>query len=159
NMLAGIGGTPNIYSENFTPKYPGELPGHVHEGLIVGLAGLSRDEPGNKDQVWKFMQIELPEHPLALRKRTGFATIGEFYHPPCQVFADVQPTLSTDRQLTTTPPALMPDLVVIHTVAEAQARIDLIKRQGEGTSSSPFIDGRKLAIVPEDKLAHYYRFG
>src|SRR5437899_5216170 len=37
NMLAGIGGTPNIYSENFTPKYPSELPGHVHEGLVIGL--------------------------------------------------------------------------------------------------------------------------
>src|SRR5262249_51932040 len=134
NMLAGLGGTPNIYSENFTPKYPGELPGHVHEGLIVALAGLSRGEPGNKDQVWKFMQIELPEHPLALRKRTDFATIGEFYDALCQAFVDVKPKFSTARQLTTTPPALMRDLVVIHSVAEAQARIDLIKRQGEGTS-------------------------
>lgn len=159
NMLAGIGGTPNIYAENFTPKYPGELPGHVHEGLVVGLAGLSRDEPGNKEQVWKFMQIELPEYPLAERKRVGFATIGEFYDALRQAFADVNPAFSSDRQLTTTPPALMPDLVVIPTVAEARARIDLIKRQGEGTSSSPFVDGRKLAIAPARELAHYYRFG
>src|SRR5437870_2800461 len=26
NLLAGIGGTPNIYSENFVPHYPTELP-------------------------------------------------------------------------------------------------------------------------------------
>lgn len=159
NMLAGLGGTPNIYSENFTPQYPGELPGHVHEGLIVGLAGVSRGEPGNKDQVYKFMQIELPEHPLAVRKQSGFATIGEFYDALCQTFMDVNPTFSTDRQLTTTPPALMPELVVIHTIAEAQAAIELIKRQGEGTSSSPFTDGRRLNIAPERELAHYYRFG
>ncbi len=159
NMLAGLGGTPNIYSENFTPRYPSELPGHVHEGLIVSLAGLSRDEAGNKEQVYQFMQIELPEHPLALRVRTGFATIGEFYDALSQTLADVNPTFSTDRQLTTTPPGRLRDLVVIHTVAEAQAAIDLIKRQGEGTSTSPFADGRRLAIAPERELAHYYRFG
>ena len=159
NMLAALGGTPNIYSENFTPKYPGELPGHVHEGLIVGLAGLSRGEPGNKEQVFQFMQIELPEYPLAVRNQTGFATIGEFYDALSQAFVDVNPMFSTDRQLTTTPPALMPDLVVIHTIAEARAAIDLIKRQGEGTSSSPFVDGQRLAIAPERELAHYYRFG
>src|SRR5438874_2166760 len=38
NLLAAIGGTPNIYSENFVPEYPGELPGHVQEGLVIGLA-------------------------------------------------------------------------------------------------------------------------
>ncbi len=159
NMLAGLGGTPNIYSANFTPQYPGELPGHVHEGLIVSLAGISRGEPGNKEQVYQFMQIELPEHPLALRARTGFATIGEFYDAMSQAFAEVNPTFSTDRQLTTEPPALLPDLVVINTVPEAQTAIDLIKRQGEGTSTSPFTDGRKQAVAPERELAHYYRFG
>jgi hypothetical protein len=82
NMLAGIGGTPNIYSENFTPKYPGPLPGHVHEGLEIGLAGLSRDQPGNKDQVCKFMQIELPEEPLAARDK-GFPNAPARASPQC----------------------------------------------------------------------------
>jgi len=53
----------------------------------------------------------------------------------------------------------MPELVKISSVAEAQLKIELIKRQGEGTSSSPFSDARNLAIAPARELAHYYRFG
>jgi len=156
NMLASIGGSPNICSENFTPKYPCELPGHVHEGLVIGLAGLSRDEPGNKDQVYKFMQIESPEDPLAFRNDEGFCTIGEFYEDVSLVFDQVNPKLEPNQQLTND---LMSDLVIVRSVADAKASIDLIKRQGEGTSSSPFVDGNTREIAPAHELAHYYRFG
>jgi hypothetical protein len=156
NMLAGIGGTPNIYSDNFTPHYPGELPGQVHQGLVIGLAGLSMGEPHNKQQIRKFMQIELPENPLALARSEGFATIGEFYDALSMAFHEVHPKLSLERQLTN---GLMTDLVTIGTVPDAISQIDLIKRQGEGTSSSPFIDGTRKLIAPARQLAHYYRFG
>ena len=94
NMLAGIGGTPAIYSANFAPRYPGHLPGHVHPELIIGLAGLSRDEPGCKDQVYKFMQIEWPEDgPLALARTPGYATIGEFYDAISEAFERIDPAI------------------------------------------------------------------
>jgi hypothetical protein len=153
NILAGIGGTPNIYSKNFTPRYPCELPGQVHPGLSVGLTGLSVDWPGNKSQVRKFMEIELPEHPLALR---DFSTIGEFYDALSHALDHVNPSFSSERQLTHD---LMPDLVWIQSVDDAKAAINLIKRQGEGTSSSPFVDGSEQTISPAHELAHYYRFG
>ena len=37
--------------------------------------------------------------------------------------------------------------------------IELIKRQGEGTSSSPFASDGSGRIAPAPELAHYYRFG
>jgi Ferritin-like len=156
NMLAGLGGTPNIYSANFAPKYPSELPGHVHPGLTIGLAGLSRDVPGSKDQVAQFLEIELPEQPLARAKRAGFATIGEFYDAVSDTFDQVKPTFDLDRQLTS---SFLPDLTVLHDYTEAKAAIGLIKRQGEGTSSSPFASDKSGRIAPAHELAHYYRFG
>jgi hypothetical protein len=155
NMLAGMGGTPNIYSENFAPKYPGVLPSHVHTGLVIGLAGLARDQPGDKQQVAKFMEIELPEAPLA-PMAAGFPTIGAFYDAICDQFDRVNPKLSPDRQLTNDQ---LPDLIVVGSPAEAKQKIDLIKRQGEGTACSPFDDDKKVTIVPRGELAHYYRFG
>jgi hypothetical protein len=156
NMLAGIGGTPNIFSENFAPRYPGPLPGHVHEGLIIGLAGISRGEAGNKEQVCNFMQIELPEEPLAFRRSRGYHTIGEFYDALGLAFEQIKPKLAVDRQLTND---LMSELVVVQTIAQSRAAIDLIKRQGEGTSSSPFVDASSGQIATARQLAHYYRFG
>jgi hypothetical protein len=156
NMLAGIGGTPNIYSKNFSPRYPSALPGHIQEELVVGLAGLSRGIPGDNEQVAKFMQIELPEHPLAKRADEEFATIGEFYDALCETLHLVNPSFSCERQLMSN---RLGELTKIASLPQAQASIDLIKRQGEGTSSSPFADGRKRAIAPAHQLAHYYRFG
>jgi hypothetical protein len=49
--------------------------------------------------------------------------------------------------------------VQVLSVPDAKKTIDLIKRQGEGTSSSPFVDGEKKVIAPPPELAHYYRFG
>jgi hypothetical protein len=157
NMLAGIGGTPNIYSVNFAPTYPSELPGHVHPGLKIGLAGLSKDVPGCKDQLWKFMEIELPEDgPLAAARTPGYATIGEFYDALSQAFDQVNPTITVDRQLTS---MLLPELTKLHSVDEVTAAIDVIKRQGEGTSSSPFDNDGSGRIAAAHELAHYYRFG
>jgi hypothetical protein len=157
NMLVGIGGTPNIYSANFAPKYPGQLPGHVNPNLIVGLAGLAKDVPGCKDQVYKFVQIEWPEtDPLATLRAPGYHTIGEFYDAVSQVFDRVAPAIVPDRQLTN---MLMPDLAVITNVADAKAKIDLIKRQGEGTACSPFASDGSGRIATAPELAHFYRFG
>jgi Ferritin-like len=157
NMLAGIGGTPNIYSANFAPKYPGPLPGHVNPKLTIGLAGLSKDVPACKDQVYKFVQIEWPENdPLATWRDPGYRTIGEFYDAVSQVFDQVNPSIVPDRQLTN---PLMPDLAIVHSVADAKSKIELIKKQGEGTSSSPFASDGSGRIADPGELAHFYRFG
>jgi hypothetical protein len=157
NMLAGIGGTPNIYSANFAPKYPGPLPGHVEPNLIIGLAGLSLDEPGCKDQIYKFVEIEWPENQPLAPRLPAYHTIGQFYDAVKKVFDEVKPTIVPDRQLTN--PAYMPDLVVIADVPGAKQAIDFIKQQGEGTSTTPFAPDGSGEIADTRELAHFYRFG
>src|SRR5262249_51577192 len=76
NLLAALGEAPAINSKAFVPPYPCELPGGVHPGLIVGLAGLSI--PLVRD-VW--MQIERPLNPVpvGIGVVQTFQTIGQFY--------------------------------------------------------------------------------
>jgi hypothetical protein len=160
NLLTAIGGTPNIYCAGFVPKYPGPLPGGVHPGLTVSLAGLAKDDPSDpvkkKEVVQTFMQIELPEKPLALRSAQlpTYRTIGEFYDAINQAFNDLQPSISLKRQL------LQDDvgLTVIAVLQDAQDAITLIKTQGEGTAQSPVTNGGGGGVLDPDKLAHYYKF-
>jgi len=162
NMLTAIGGTPNIFCAGFVPKYPGSLPGHVHPGLRVGLAGLAKDNATDpvikKEVVQTFMQIELPEAgPIALAdaRAREYKTIGEFYDAISQAFDDVQPAISLHRQMVTDllPQALTP----IAILQDAKVAIELIKTQGEGTDKSPLEDGGGC-IMDDNAIAHYYRF-
>ncbi len=155
NILIAIGGHPSINQPEFIPKYPGPLPMNVGD-LEVGIEPFSIALVKNT-----FMEIEEPEHPIPVKApaealtAVEYATIGAFYDaikeqiqvlgPPIFVQPDAPPQVvntdwfSADR------------LFVIDGVDAACRAIDLIKREGEGTSDDPFES-------PGDP-AHYYRFG
>ena len=152
NMLKAIGGSPKMR----VPDYPGHLPGGVRPELWVFLAGLSHDS------VAMYMEIEKPEHPLALRAET-FPTIGDFYDAILAAFKALSPPpqLSTTGQQTSTLHVPKPSggspipepLKKLATLADVEEAIATIKEQGEGTTKSP--------DAPEfgGELAHFYRFG
>jgi hypothetical protein len=144
NMIVGIGGTPQITA----PVYPAKgLPGGVRPGLPVYLAGLTHDS------VAMYMQIELPEHPLARAFET-FPTIGAFYDEISLAFANLSPSISQANQIATDIFVTVDEtLPVLTNVADVQTAIATIKDQGEGTSLSP--DAPQFG----GELAHYYRFG
>ncbi len=152
NMLKGIGGTPQFNA----PTFPGPLPGGVAPDLTVFLAGLSAQT------VEMYMRIEQPEQPVAATDET-YPTIGAFYDAISKAFANLNPQISPDGQLTNYIDDPIPDgpAKPIHetfgplgSVAEVQAAIETIKEQGEGTSTTP--DATEFG---ESELAHYYRFG
>ena len=137
NMLAAIGGTPVIVA----PGYPATgLPGGVRPGLEVYLSGLTETSAA------MFMQIELPEDPLAELAET-FATIGAFYDAIAAAFTALDPPIDNAAIQVASAGVGLKKLA---TLADVQAAITTIKEQGEGTSTSPF---------DSDELAHYYRFG
>lgn len=140
NMLTAIGGTPKVNA----PVYPGPLPGGVHPGLTVSLAGLTKSIVENV-----YMQIEMPEHPVALGAEE-YPTIGAFYDAIAAAFqAQGQQTFPTEAQLSVS----VLNLTQLATLADVLKAIETIKEQGEGTSTSPD------APISGDELAHYYRFG
>ena len=142
NMLAAIGGMPEISTIQALPVYPGPLPGGVHPGLIVSLRGLSTEAAK------VFMEVEFPEHdPVVTLAAEEFPTIGAFYTAIQTAFEILQPALSQDRQLEG--PLGLSKIRSLDDIGEA---IEIIKRQGEGSKASPEDTG------PDD-LAHYYRFG
>jgi len=152
NMLKAIGCcSPQIP----VPSYPGPLQGGVRPYLTVYLAGLC------PDSVAMYMQIELPEHPVALLPGEGYATIGAFYDAIYAAFQSLSPSLSATGQQTATlfvpnpsnGNVLKEALQPLTTLDEVEQAITTIKDQGEGTSTSP--------DAPEfgGELAHYYRFG
>jgi hypothetical protein len=140
NLLTAIGGTPQVNTPAQVPIYPGPLPDGIRPGLVVGLAAFS------KPQTKLFMDIELPEHgPLALVAET-YSTIGAFYTAVELAFVRLCPHLSVDRQFEG-----YLDLQKVSDLAGVRAAIQLIKRQGEGSTTSP--------DESPGELAHYYRFG
>ena len=144
NLLAAIGGRPEINTPEAVPRYPGLLPGGVHPGLQVDLRALS------KESLDKFIEIEFPEGgPIAFAlaaEAEEFPTIGAFYNAIEAAFEREQPLLSPDKQL-----AGALGLRKITTLAEVKQGLADIKRQGEGSNTSPEGTG------PND-LAHYYLF-
>lgn len=144
NMLNAIGGTPQIVAAS--PSYPGPLPGGVRPQLTVYLSGLTK--PYVREV---FMEIEMPEAPLAFAREEGPPTIGAFYDALSEAFRQVQPAINVSNQLSRMvgPNTLAP----VQDLAGVEAAIELIKEQGEGTSTSP----EAPQVVGE--LAHYYTFG
>jgi hypothetical protein len=156
NMLTAIGRTPQFKA----PTYPGGLPGGVRPGLEVYLGGL------NDASVEMYMQIEMPEDPLARLEET-FPTIGAFYDAISAAFTALAPPLSTDGQLQAgvsvpdpdqpelpNPPQIFEPLNALASLDDVQKAIATIKDQGEGTSLSP-----DAPQFDNGELAHYYRFG
>lgn len=142
NLLTAIGGTPKINTPEAVPRYPGPLPGiDADKDLIVSLQALS------PKAIEVFLKIEFPEGgPVAVAPLASLSTIGAFYSAIENAFNSIQPTLSQDRQLDG-----FLGLVKITSLSEVRQAIQLIKRQGEGSKTSPEDTG------PDD-LAHYYRF-
>jgi len=145
NMLSAIGGTPQIIAA--VPTYPGPLPGGVRPQLTVYLSGLTR-----KYVREVFMEIEMPEEPLALAREEGPPTIGAFYDALSEAFRQVQPAISMNNQLSQSGIGTN-NLEPVEDLAGVEDSITLIKEQGEGTSTSP------EAPQAAGEFAHYYKFG
>ena len=149
NLLAGLGVTPLIASR--VPVYPSKLKAGVHADLTVGLEPLARPL-----LLAAFMVIEEPEKIVAEEKDfqpTGDKLISTFYKA-------IQEAISKDGL--SFDPANQIDLssfffdglvpVPVTTAAEANATIDFILQQGEGSGGSPF-------EADPDNPSHFYAFG
>jgi Ferritin-like len=150
NILNALGSAPAINNENFVPKYPTKLPMGIGEDLTVGLANYSVHQVQNV-----FMRIEEPEHPIefeSLAAEPTFSTIGEFYGAIQKKIIELPgDKLPGDKKLQVTSSFFPANLLYpIHTTEEAVSAIDIIVRQGEGTTTTPFDE--------EGHLAHYYEF-
>lgn len=147
NMLVAVGGSPSLGPS--APTYPGPLPGGVRPDLTVCLSGLTRDVISGV-----YMQIEWPEDGPVAADAESWPTIGAFYDHITAGFEALGPglDLATDRQIEYTI-VNANDLCVMSTVDEVLTQIELIKEQGEGTSTSPDTDPQFGS-----ELAHFYRF-
>jgi ferritin-like protein len=146
NMLAAIGGKPGIVGGYQRIAYPGPLPGGVRPQLTVYLAGLTKDYVRDV-----YMKIEYPESgPIAMAVGESYPTIGAFYDAILDAFEQLSPQISEKNQLT----ADFRDnsVYMITSVADAKKAITEIKKQGEGTSQTPF------AMDPSSEFAHYYKY-
>jgi hypothetical protein len=151
NILNALGGEPEINHRSFVPDYPTNLPMGIGGSLTVGLANYSSDQVKNV-----FMEIEEPEHPIVFKSLAEglvtFSTIGQFY---AAIQAKIKELPGEElpgdqkRQVTS---SFFPDnlLYPIYTSTEAVSAIDIIVRQGEGTTTTP--------LDEEGNLAHYYEF-
>jgi hypothetical protein len=153
NILIAIKGHPSINGTDFIPKYPGPLPMSIGgTDFIVGIEAFSMALVENI-----FMKIEEPEDPIPVERPLAaalpdFATIGEFYDAlkkKLAAFGDsifkVPPSQQVLQWFDTA------RLFPIVDVASANHGIDIIVREGEGTTTDPF-------QLPGDP-AHYYKFG
>ncbi len=150
NILVSLGGSPAINRPEFVPDYPGPLP--------MGIGG--RDfkvhiRPFSMDLVKDtFMVIEEPENPVDIETVTEgmptFRTIGEFYEALQKKLAELPPEDfgHEDRQVLS---VFKDELFPICDAESANKALDIIIKQGEGTSTNPF--------ESPDEPAHYYRFG
>lgn len=156
NILIAIGGHPAINHRGFIPDYPGPLPMNIGDGLQVGIEAFSISLVQNT-----FMAIEEPEAPIPVTSKEllaaepEYATIGEFYDAIKQQINALGPSIFVTREA---PPQVVSavwfaadKLFAITDPATACSAIDIIKLEGEGSSSSPFES-------PGDP-AHYYKFG
>ncbi|HEU0124498.1 MAG TPA: ferritin-like protein [Bryobacteraceae bacterium] len=157
NILIATGGRPQINTREFIPTYPGPLPMNIGSGLIVGIEAFSLELTKKV-----FMAIEEPEKPIPIAPPSLFAaaepeygTIGEFYDAVKQKIRDLGQSIFVQAAA---PPQVIDnrwfpasDLFLITGPDTACQAIDIIKIEGEGTSTDPFQSGRDPA--------HYYKFG
>jgi hypothetical protein len=149
NMLNAIGGEPAVDRPAFIPQYPGGLPFHIGDRnghrFEVPLKAFSLDVVENV-----FMRIEEPDKPIEFPVGTAlsalvqeqFRTIGEFYR-------SVRNSLKAEWFKGDPARQVKGIVMPVLTLADAQAAIDLIVEEGEGTTTSP---------LGGTQLAHYYRF-
>ncbi|MCW2722882.1 MAG: hypothetical protein JWR81_6704 [Pseudonocardia sp.] len=151
NLLTAVRGKPD-FVHAAPSAYPTQLPTHIHEGLVVDLASLSKDV-----LLKTFMVIEEPMAHLVdddLFTPTGAHLIGQFYADVFDTLAALKPTFSTAGQVDLTAvPITGAQKLTITTIDEARTAIELITHQGEGTATAPFDNADN---PPE--LAHFYKF-
>lgn len=161
NILVAIGGRPKINHPDFIPTYPGHLPMGIGKGrdLEVPIKAFSK-----KLLKYVFMAIGQPENPIEIKREDllsadlpEFHTIGEFYE------ALQKKIYELGDDIFTVGPGLQvlswfkdeedEDTIPIVDVDSATNAIQLIIEEGEGTSTSPFVDRSD-----EGEVAHYYLF-
>jgi hypothetical protein len=156
NILIAIGGHAEINTKAFIPDYPGPLPMNIGD-LTVGIEAFSIPLVQNI-----FMAIEEPEDPIHVRPPSllaaaepEYATIGQFYDAIEEQIRKLGPSIFVKK--TAPPQVVAPQwfdakrLFVITDPESACHAIEIIKIEGEGTSTEPFQS-------PGDP-AHYYKFG
>ncbi|AJT63800.1 hypothetical protein T261_2115 [Streptomyces lydicus] len=155
NMLTTIGGTPLIAHEEVMPKYPGPLPGGVRPCIRAFLSGLSRDS------LELFSEIEKPEIPIVsrmgLRAGETYTSIGIFYDKILEAFKKLPPEYITgERQVEfrLSSHGQGNDIVPLRDITAIEKAIEIIKEQGEGTSTSP----ENPFPGQAGELSHYYTF-
>jgi len=158
NILVAIGGSPAINTPDFIPVYPGPLPMGIAANLTVPIKAFSK-------QLVKsvFMEIEEPEDPIDIEKPQLKAspenhTIGTFYRNlknKIEELGDDIFIVGKERQVLSwfDPEENIP----IVDVASALEAIDVIIEEGEGTSTSPFVNDENNSNN-EHEVAHYYLF-
>ena len=153
NVMNALGGSPSINKKSFVPNYPGPLPMGIGNDFQVGLEAYSLDVVKKT-----FMKIEEPETPIVFKATADltaavtFRTIGEFYAAIQKKIIElpgVKLPGDPSRQVTS---KFFSDTLLypIYTTDDAVKAIDIIVRQGEGTTTSP--------LDEEGNLAHYYEF-
>ncbi|AKJ03769.1 ferritin-like protein [Archangium gephyra] len=150
NVLNALGGAPVIDKPGFIPSFPGPLPGSVEKGLVVHL------RPFSQDQLTTYLQIEEPDKPIDIKgdaaAQDDGITIGQFYTKISEAIAVLGNKAFVKPPRHQVDSSLMRGAIVVTDVASAQAAIQTIIDQGEGTTTSPEESAKS------DEPAHYYRF-
>jgi rubrerythrin len=145
NILVAIGGSPQINKPEFIVKYPGPLPMGIEEDLIIPIKAFSKDLVHNV-----FMAMEEPEFPpVSVNERQ--ATIGEYYRAIQKKISELGDgifVVGADKQVLSWFNSKL--LFAIVDVKSANAALEIVITQGEGTPHNPF--------EAPGILAHYYRF-
>lgn len=143
NMLAALGGAPDLSSSGVVPVYPGPLPCGLRPDLPLALRRLT---PSTLDV---FMAIENTHHPkiaATVVRDTSRATIPDVYEAIWKTFKRLKPELRTDDQIGGTL-----DLSILASLDDVHQCIEQIIRQGEGAP------GLAVGTGPAAP-GHYYRF-
>ena len=156
NILLAIGGKPQINTPEFIPNYPGPLPMQIGDGLVVGIEAFSMSLTKNVFMAIEQPENEIPVHLLAMAEaEPEYATIGQFYDA---IQAQIRALGDSIFVAPSAPPQVIAPhwfapskLYPIVDVESACRAIELIKVEGEGSSSSPF--------QAPGEPAHFYQFG
>jgi len=137
NLLSALNGSLDLYDFEIIPQFPGKI---LYEEVEMSLDG------ANKDNLDRFTKLEAPyQHVFALDVRTTvipeYRSIGEFYEH-LQFALALRPESdfknNPDLQFTENDFHYDGELTVIGTKSVAEAKLNLIIQQGEGSGDVNF---------------------